>query len=71
MAWSKIPIIFAWTFPPCLCFNPKYAFQYTFKKNNTKNEKKKEDDEREQRGDLHDDIRGKLPIQLLTPLNRA
>ena len=37
----KIPIIFTWTFPLCLCFNPKYAFQYTFKKNNTKNEKKK------------------------------
>ena len=69
-AWSKIPIIFTWTFPPCLCFNPKYAFQYTFKNNNTKNEKK-EEDKREQRGDLHDDIRSGLPIQFLTPPNRA
>ena len=32
---------------------------------------KKKEDEREQRGDLHDDIRGGLPIQFLTPPNRA
>ena len=70
-AWSKIPIIFTRTVPLCLCFNPKYAFQYTFKNNNTKNEKKKEEDKREQRGDPHDDIRGGLLIQFLTPPNRA
>ena len=43
----------------------------TLLKRTTQKMKKKEDDEREQRGDLHDDIRGELPIQLLTPLNRA
>ena len=52
------------TVPLCLRFNPKYAFQYT------KNEKK-EEDKREQRGDLHDDICSGLPIQFLTPPNRA
>ena len=33
--------------------------------------KKKEEDKREQWGDLYDNIRGGLPIQFLTPPNRA
>ena len=50
--------------------NAKYAFQYTFNNNTTKYAKKKEE-EKEQRMDLHDDIRGKSPIQFLTLTDRA
>ena len=33
--------------------------------------KKREEEKKEQSRDLHDDIRGGLPIQLLTPAERA
>ena len=44
--------------------NAKYAFQYTIGK-------KEEEGKREQIKDLHDDIRGGLPIQFLTRPDRA
>ena len=77
---SKLIIIFTRTVLPCLCFfskssarnNAKYAFQYTFKDNTTQYAKKEEEEEKtEQSRDLHDDIRGGLPIQFLSPPNRA
>ena len=49
--------------------NAKYALQYTFNNNTTQYAKKEE--KKEQRMDLHDDIRGKSPIQFLTPTDWA
>ena len=48
--------------------NAKYAFQYTM---TTTIGKKEEEEKKEQIKDLHDDIRGGLPIQFLTPPDRA
>ena len=49
--------------------NAKYALQYTFNNNTTQYAKKEE--KKEQRMDLHDDIRAKSPIQFLTLTDRA
>ena len=35
------------------------------------NTQKEEEEKKEQRMDLHDDIRGRSPIQFLTPTDRA
>ena len=52
--------------------NAKYAFQNTFKNNTVHTIRKREEEEKkEQRMDLHDDIRGRTPIQFLTPTDRA
>ena len=76
---SKLIRIFTRTVLPCLCFlskssgrnNAKYAFQYSFKDNTAQYAKKEEEEKKEQSRDLHDDIRGGLPIQFLTPPDKA
>ena len=75
---SKLKIIFTRTVLPCLCFfskssgqnNAKYAFN-TLLKITPHNMQKRRRRKEEQSRDLHDDIRGGLPIQFLTPPDRA
>ena len=72
-------IIFTRTVLLCLYFfsksggrnNAKNAFQYTFKNETTQYPKKEGEEKREQSRDRQDNIRGELPIQFLTPPDRA
>ena len=77
-ARSKLKVIFTRTVLPCLCFfskssgqnNAKYAFN-TLLKITPHNKQKRRRRKEEQSRDLHDDICGGLPIQFLTPPDRA
>ena len=51
--------------------NAEYAFKHTFKNNTTQYAKKEDEEKKEQSRDIHDDIRGGLPIQSLTPPDRV
>ena len=71
-------LCFVFVFAFCFFFSnsggrnkAKYSFQYTFKNNTTQYAKKRLRKKKEQRMDLHDDIRGRSTIQFLTPTDRA